>query len=178
MYGSKRRTKLNIKATPLSQEAYEKYGDVISIRSDVKPVSANLGFAKRYNFLSELKNLRPNHAEANLCFFHCDPMVSAPACTFEMKLLENHPKSTQVFIPMGVERYLVLVCLGGEKPDLSTLRAFLVNGSQGISYRPGVWHHPLVAMDRVSDFACLVFEDGSESDCSVVKLESSVQIDF
>lgn len=37
--------------------------------------------------------------------------------------------------------YVVIGCLNGkdDKPDLSTLRAFLATSSQGVSYDEGIW---------------------------------------
>ncbi len=163
-----------LRALPLTPEGYAAYGDVISARPDVKPASANLGSAARYNFLAPLENLRPKTAAPNLCVFRCQPLLKAPARTFAVTLLERHPYSTQAFIPMaGVERFLVLVSLGGTAPDLTTLRAFIATGGQGITYRPGVWHHPLVAIDRPSDFTCLIWEDGGAGDCDVVPLATA-----
>jgi ureidoglycolate lyase len=82
---------------------------------------------------------------------------------------------------MNAERYLVLVALGADRPDLATLAAFVATGAQGVSYRPGVWHHPMIALDDAIDFTCFVFEDGSAGDCVVASLPADerpvVQID-
>jgi allantoicase len=41
--------------------------------------------------------------------------------------------------------YVVIGCLNGndDKPDLSTLRAFLATSSQGVSYNEGIWRESL-----------------------------------
>ena len=169
----------SIRAVPLSAEGYRDYGDVISAEAGARSRSANMGTARRFNALAKLENRRPGKARPNLCVFRCEPQVRAPQTSFEIRLLEKHPFSTQAFIPMsGAERFLVVVCLGADKPDLSTLRVFLATGSQGITYRPGVWHHPLIAMDRRTDFACLIWEDGTSGDCEVVKLARSVRVEL
>lgn len=167
-----------MRAVALTPSLYKPYGEVIAARADVTPVAANLGFAKRYNRLAPLENLRPGDATANLCVFRCDPMLPAGRTRFDVKLLERHAGSTQVFVPMaGVTRYLVIVCLGGDAPDLGTLAAFVATGAQGISYKPGVWHHPLVAMDQGGDFACVVHENGEEDDCDVFNLSQVVPVE-
>ncbi|MBI4347200.1 MAG: ureidoglycolate lyase [Elusimicrobia bacterium] len=167
----------SVQAVSLTPRAYRAYGDVVSVRSDIRPRPANLGTADRYDQLAALENRRPRRAKPNLCLFHSRPQLARPKRTFEAKLLEKHPASTQVFIPMGAaRRYLVLVCLGGGSPDLSTFRAFVATGAQGVTYRPGVWHHPLIAMDRPTDFACLVWEDGTRGDTAVVRLPSPVLV--
>ncbi len=154
-------------AEPLSLEAYAPYGDVISAeRSDVPARPANQGTAARRDFLTDVRSSRPD-ATLNVCSFRCAPRLDWP---LPLALLEKHPASTQVFIPMNARRYLAVVALGGDSPDLSTLRAFVVSGATGVSYRPGVWHHPMIALDDRIDFTCLVWEDGSATDCAVQPL--------
>jgi ureidoglycolate lyase len=70
---------------------------------------------------------------------------------------------------MNASRYIALVALGGERPDLATLAAFVAEGPQGISYAPGVWHHPMLALDVETDFVVFVHEDGTDVDCVVVE---------
>lgn len=168
----------SVRAVSLNPRAYRAYGDVVSVRPDIRFRPANMGTADRYDWLAALENRRPRRAKPNLCVFHSRPQLTAPRRTFRAKLLEKHPDSTQVFIPMGgAKRYLVLVCLGGAAPELATLRAFVATGAQGITYRPGVWHHPLIAMDKTTDFACLVWEDGTKGDTRVVRLASPVSVE-
>ncbi len=167
-----------MRATELTQEAYCAYGGVIAAREDVRPRPANLGSAQRYDALAPLENRRPD-ATANLCVFRCEPQVPPGATRFDVRLLERHALSTQAFIPMsGVQRYLVIVCLGAATPDLATLKAFVATGAQGITYAPGIWHHPLVALDRRADFACLVWESGAAEDCEVVRLAAPVTVEI
>jgi ureidoglycolate lyase len=166
-----------LSATPLTIEAYREYGDLISARDDIAAVSCNGDTARKFNFAADLQNLRAQKAKPNFSFFRCKPQVESGQRQFEIRLLERHSFSTQVFIPMsGTERFLIVVARGGDRPDLSTLRAFVVSGQQGISYRPGIWHHPLVAMDKPSSFACLVWEDGTASDCEVLDLSPPLTI--
>ena len=77
--------------------------------------------------------------------------------------------------------YLVVVADGVEDdsaPDMSSLRVFEASSGQGVSYHPGVWHHPLIALDSETDFGCAVWEDGTDDDCDVVELEDSARIYF
>jgi ureidoglycolate lyase len=151
---------------PLTPEAYLPYGRVLMAnREDLTPRPANQGTALRYDHQCPLVDLRPGRSRANLTVFRCQPRTQEP---FALRLLERHPLSTQVFVPMNAGRYLVIVALGGERPEAPSLRAFLAHGTQGVSYHPGVWHHPMIALDAVTDFACLVWEDGSDADCDLV----------
>lgn len=162
---------------PLNSDAYRPYGDVIAARNSAQGMPANQGTALRHDDLAELINLRPESARMNICAFRSQPFQGA---TFEIKILEHHANSTQVFVPMNCpKRYLVIVALGnadGSAPDLSTLKAFWALPNQGITYRPGVWHHPLIALDRETDFACFVYEDGSSGDCKVHPITPSISI--
>jgi len=163
-----------IQAKPLNFEDYQNYGGVVSARDELKPFPVNQGTAQRFNHAATLENLRPGKAKPNLCVFRSDPVKNSP---FEIHLLEKHPYSTQTFIPMaGSKRFLVIVCLGDDNPDLNTLRAFVATNAQGISYKPGTWHHPLIALDETTDFACLVWEDGSAGDYTEKKLDSPIYV--
>ncbi|XXY18608.1 ureidoglycolate lyase [Sorangium sp. So ce216] len=164
-----------IAAQPLSPAAYAPYGDVIMASPHGqagKP--ANQGTARRFDHLAGIEDLRPGRAALNVSVFRCAPRSSFP---LPIALLEKHPGSTQAFVPMTARRYLVVVALGGDRPDLGTLAAFIAQGAQGITYRPGVWHHPMIALDAETDFVCLVWEDGSPGDCAVVELEEGERVE-
>jgi ureidoglycolate lyase len=150
----------SLRTQVLSSEAYAPFGRVIAASDVVAEKAANQGTARKFERLVPLENLRAG-ATANVSVFRCVPRT----VPFEIALLEKHPASTQIFVPMNAGRYLVVVAGGAERPDLSTLAAVEATGIQGISYAPGTWHHPLIALDSQTDFACLVFEDGTASDC-------------
>lgn len=152
-----------LSAEPLTPLAFAPFGAVISAdRGDVAGRAANQGSAIRQDFLTSIEDLRPGRARLNLSAFRCSPRGPFP---LELALLEKHPCSTQVFIPMNASRYVVVVAEGNDAPDLSTARAFIAGPTQGVSYPPGRWHHPMITLDNPTDFSCLVWEDGSSSDC-------------
>lgn len=146
-----------LEATPLDRTGYAPYGDVIEATEEWR--AANQGTARKSEWLADLVDTRG--ARANVSVFRCSPRP----LPFEIAMLEKHPGSTQVFVPMNARRYVVIVALGGDSPDLSTLRAFVAHGRQAVTYRPGVWHHPMIALDAETDFFCLVHEDGTSTDC-------------
>jgi ureidoglycolate lyase len=93
--------------------------------------------------------------------------------------LECHPYSSQAFFPLDVDRYLVIVCKddGTGSPDLSSLVAFRVKGTQAINYDVGTWHYGMATIGRPGLFAMLVFENGSPDDChfrSIAPVEVSL----
>ncbi|TPW21458.1 MAG: ureidoglycolate hydrolase [Elusimicrobia bacterium] len=162
-----------MRARRLTPEAYAPYGRIVAAAGGAK--DANMGTARRWDRLAPLVNKRAR-AKANLCVFRCKPFKGK---AFPVKLLERHAKSTQVFLPLaGAGRCLVIVAKGGAKPDLSTLAAFVMEGALGVSYHPGTWHHPMVALGKASDLACLVYEDGSKADCEVVALKAPAVVNL
>jgi ureidoglycolate lyase len=165
--------KMRFLSEPIDRAAYRPYGDLIAADESREFVFTNMGTAKRFNHLCDLKNLRPDEAKLNVCVFRCSPYsLEGRMNTLEIRLLERHAHSTQLFVPMSAaNRYLAVVALGNEAPDLSTLRAFLIEGSRAVSYHPGVWHHPMIALDKQLDFTCFVWEAQTPSDCEVVNLE-------
>jgi ureidoglycolate lyase len=162
-----------IRARVLSPDAYAPFGRVIEGSAAAPEKAANQGSARKFEHLLPLENLRAD-AKANVSVFRCTPRT----VPFEIALLEKHPLSTQMFVPMNAGRYLVVVARGDERPDLATLQVFEATGRQGISYAPGTWHSPLVALDSETDFACVVFEDGTAEDCveHAVALEDRILV--
>lgn len=151
---------------PLTSAAYEPYGKVIMASPRGEPGAvANLGTALRFDDVVHCTNGRPQSAALKTKVFRSSPV---PFEKRPLALLEKHPKSTQLFIPMNASRFIALVALGGDTPDLSTLKAFVAEGPQGISYGPGVWHHPMLTLDSQTDFVVFVHEDGTDEDCVVV----------
>jgi ureidoglycolate lyase len=159
-------------AVPLSAEAFAPFGRVVT--AGLQPGSpANQGTAVRFDFCAELASTRPQ-ARPNLAVFRSVPK-SLP---HEVLLLERHPCSTQVFIPMIVSRYLVCVAptLPDGGPDVALLRAFLCGPGQGVAYATGTWHHPMVALDAPGEFTMLAWEDGTPLDCEVRELAERIRV--
>lgn len=157
---------------PLTAEAFAPFGRVVSAGL-TSGISANQGSAVRFDHCAPLINTRPA-ATPNLTVFRSTPR----RLPLDMTLLERHACSTQVFVPMVVSRYFV--CVGPTAadgtPDLSQLRAFVCAPGQGIAYAPGVWHHPMVALDAPAEFAMLVWEDGSPVDCELFHLPQPIRV--
>lgn len=159
-------------AQPLTAAAFAPFGDVISVDGRLGK-DANQGTAQRFDFCAKFATSRPG-AKHNLAVFRAQPR----ALPLKVELVERHPCSSQAFLPLSVSRYLVCVApnLPDGKPDLQGLKAFVVPGTVGINYHQGTWHHPMVALDRESDFAMLAWEDGSPSDCELHPLDGSLVV--
>ena len=162
-----------IEAPLLTREAFLPFGDVVlAHRDDITPVMVNFGTAARRNHAGSLENTRP-HALPNLASFCCEPWSRFPVVAESM---EKHPCSSQLFVPMKVERYLVVVAPGTDAPELDGLRAFVALPGQGVIYGPGVWHMPLIVFGTPAEFVMFVWEDRTPQDCVVAKLSERVEI--
>ena len=148
-------------ALPLTRDLFAPFGDVVSTRAD-GGAAANQGTAVRFNHAAQLHNARAD-AKPNLAVFRSAPQP----LPFTVRLLERHPHSTQVFLPLVCARFLVCVAPTAQDggPDLTQLRAFVAGPGVGVNYRAGTWHHPIVALDSPAEFAMLAWEDGTEGDC-------------
>lgn len=80
--------------------------------------------------------------------------------------VEHHPHASQVFLPIGVSRYLVTVMPSTEAgaPDTAGAVAFVVPGTVGVAYRPGVWHTGIAVLDNEASFAVLMWRGREDDD--------------
>ena len=80
--------------------------------------------------------------------------------------VECHPHATQLFLPMGVSRYLVTVMPSDDTgaPDPGRAIAFVVPGCMGVAYRPGTWHAGIATLDAEGSFVVLMWRGGSDDD--------------
>ena len=54
----------------------------------------------------------------------------------KINMLENHPFSSQVFLPFNATGFLVLVAPIGNKPKIDLIEIFKVSGGDGINFNP------------------------------------------
>ncbi len=144
---------LGLATAPIEESTFAPYGQVLS----------DPGAESRRDHAAQLSNGRPG-AGINLGVTRAQPPVQLP---IEVIKMERHPLSSQAFLPLDCDRYLVIVAKpqGADgPPDLATLRAFIVPGHVGINYDAGTWHFPLTCLDRPSTFALLMYMDGGPQD--------------
>jgi ureidoglycolate lyase len=73
-------------------------------------------------------------------------------------------------------RYVIVVAPAGAF-DAARMRAFWTEGWQGVNYAKGVWHHPLLALGRVSDFV-VIDRGGDEPNCDEIALAEPWRLDM
>lgn len=151
---------------PLTQEAFAPYGQVIEVSDSATHYSINDGNTERYHDLARLDPGPDGHAIVSI--FRGLPR-SLP---FEVSMMERHPLGSQAFIPMSGQPYLVVVAGAGDGPTTAeSVKVFHCTGDQGVNYDTGVWHHPLLALNTVSDFI-VIDRSGPHPNCDIVQLDT------
>jgi ureidoglycolate lyase len=131
---------IRIPVKPLSREGFAPFGDVIET-DGARHYPINAGYAERYHDLARIETTAEG-GRPLLSIFRAKPFP----LPLHIKVMERHPISSQAFMPMGKAKFLIIVAERSKKPEVGDLRAFVTNGRQGINYRPGTWHHPLISL--------------------------------
>ena len=129
----------------LSAEGFAAYGDVLDSRG------APTGFAN--NGTVELhRDIAAIDVSADGGRV-CVSVVRAKgrALPFRIEVMESHPLGSQAIAPLGTASMLIVVAPAGPL-DPDHIVAFRASGRQGVIYRRGVWHHPLITLNSDGDF--------------------------
>ena len=154
---------LCLTTAPLTASSFAAFGDVIETEGRAHyPINA--GTAQRYNDLARVE-VTASGGRPLISILLAEP-VAPP---LRLRLMERHPLSSQAFIPLSSTPFLIVVAPPGVL-DVERIRAFRSNGSQGINYRTGTWHHPLLALERRSGFL-IVDRGGEGGNCDEISVE-------
>ena len=153
----------------LTCENFAVFGDVIEVNDNTKNFSINDGFTQRYHDLAEVDVTQKN-GRTLINIFRSTPLQQP----VKIKMMERHPLSSQAFIPMGQQPFLVVVAPKGEF-DVTKIEVFLALSNQGVNYHKGTWHHYCLALHQVSDFI-VVDRGGAGDNCDAIQLDGSLVI--
>lgn len=157
---------IEIKTAPLTREAFAPFGDVIETEgSETYPI--NDGFATRYHDLARVDVVEAG-GRPLINVFRARPWPQP----IRVRMMERHPLSSQAFVPLGNRPFLVLVGPAGDDLGPEQLRAFLTNGRQGVNYRRGTWHHPLLVLEEEADFV-VVDRGADDVNCDIIHFDES-----
>jgi ureidoglycolate hydrolase len=133
---------------PLDAALFEPFGAVIGPESPESP--------------------RLNRAPGNLGFLWIQKALEFPRQAYvgslryyyrgtRCEFLQKHPESTVVLIPLGYAPSVIYVAIddGRDRPDLTTVRAFLLEGGRGVILHRGIWIRYAYPLGRFADFAYL-----------------------
>lgn len=129
---------------PLTREHFAPFGDVIEMHNAQRRL-INGGHATRYHDLAAIDAAAAG-GKAILSLFAATPYMKP----IQIDVLECHPLGSQAFFPATLslgDTWLVVVAGGSAQgPDLATIRCFRAQNDQGVNYRAGCWHHPLLVL--------------------------------
>lgn len=150
-----------IVAKPLTREAFAPFGEVIDTEgADSFPI--NQGRTERFHALATVELLGEG-GRGILSIFRGQPLEP-----LEISLMERHPLGSQAFVPMHDRAFLAVVAPPGDFNE-AAVQVFLASGSQGVSYRAGTWHAPLLPLEANSDYL-VVDRQGPGNNCDEVTL--------
>lgn len=138
-----------LRVEALTRDAFAPFGDVIAFGMAAKAFPINGGTTMRHHALARVE---VGTGQGLISLARAEPR----ALPFAVTMLERHPLGSQAFIPLSKTPYLVVVAESPEHPP----RCFLAAHGEGVHYRAGTWHHPLIALERISDF--LIVDRGGE----------------
>jgi ureidoglycolate lyase len=132
---------------------------------------------------------QPGHRSFYSDSLHQRPETSAPVLhvnnvpesrlPLAVSQVERHPHAAQCFFPIDVARYLVMVmpsdAAGLPRTDLA--RGFVLPGTMGVIYSPGVWHLGATVLDRPGHFTVLMWRGGPLQDDDFRKITPLTLID-
>jgi ureidoglycolate lyase len=143
---------MEIVPQPLTREAFAPFGDVIDMPTD----------AGRFYHDDALGTLRPAAAPSLSVALKAE----TPDRPLKSEMMERHEFSSQTFIPVDVGRWLIVVAphaaTGG--PDMTAARAFVADGTVGVTYKANTWHHGLTTLDRPGRFAVFMWKAGTKDE--------------
>ena len=158
-----------LKPQVLTREAFAPFGDAIEVSDATFHGTFNRGTAEVYADVANV-DVSAEGGRAIIDIYRCTPLDTP--VTIEM--MERHPLSSQAFIPMGDNPYLVVVAPRGEF-DASKLQAFLAQSHQGVNFRTGTWHHFCLALKGISDFL-VIGRDGEGDNEDEVSLSAEERV--
>ena len=141
-------------AEPLTLLGFEPFGQVIEPDNADSIRLINGGTTTRFHDLARV-DVAAADGRPLINIFRGKPFV----LPVEIKMMERHPLGSQAFMPLHDRPFLVVVA-PDENGKPGHPRAFVARGGQGVNYDRNVWHHPLIALEDMSDF--LVVDRGGE----------------
>lgn len=137
---------LELALTHPTRAAFAPFGEIIT-PSAVDPTTVNAGSARRYSDLAAI-DVADGGGQVGVSIFVAQPR----SATVTVEVLERHPLGSQLFMPLGLFAYAVVVAAGEPPFACGELTAFHITDGSGVNYRKGVWHMPLCALGKEGPF--------------------------
>ncbi len=143
---------------PPTKEAFAPFGDVIETDGS-DHFMINNGSTMRFHRLADVQTAQPED-KAIISIFRAEALPMP----LTIGMLERHPLGSQAFVPLLGNPFLIVVAPVGDEPESEATRAFVSNGRQGVNYHRGVWHHPVLTIEKRDDFL-VVDRSGEGNNC-------------
>ncbi|QSP95354.1 ureidoglycolate lyase [Marinobacter salinisoli] len=154
-----------LRVQPLTPDAFAAFGQIIE-RDASRAFPINQGRTERFHALAQVEALGEG-AQGILSIFRGQPLEP-----LVITMMERHPQGSQAFVPMNGQAFLAVVAPPGEL-DESRVEGFLVQGHQGVNYRAGTWHAPLLPLEPDSDYL-VVDRQGPGNNCDEQTLSQPI----
>jgi ureidoglycolate lyase len=151
-------------AEPLSASAFAAFGDVAE-----RPVRER----RRYLPTGEGRT-----EEASIFSCWISSAARLGALPLRITTMERHPYSAQTFIPLGTSQYLAIVCSAGPDhlPDIATLRCFIAEPHQSVTFARNTWHHPMTVLGQAMEFVVAMGTTGRQDDDVFMAVDTEVYV--
>jgi len=161
---------ITLKAVPLTSERFAPYGEVIETSRN----AADAMNAARFERFDDLCNVDLiNDGRVAVSIARCRTPTSLP---LRLDMVERHPLGSQAFIPLSPCKMVIVVAPPEESVDAGALRAFVSNGRQGINYRRGTWHMPLISFTAGQEYL-IIDRGGDEPNCEEHTLDDAIYLE-
>ena len=154
-----------IRLRELTPAAFAPFGDVLAAPPEVGGRAFFSAGLTTGSGAGEGPSLHVNHVAA------ASPPIRAVR-------LERHPRTSQTFVPLDAARYVVLVAESNAdgEPDPARMHGFVAPGDVGVTYRAGLWHHGMIALDRPGRFAVLWWRGDGDTHTEFAELADPPQL--
>ena len=153
-----------IRPGPLTAAAFAGFGDVVAAGGVSELI--NRGTSRLFADLARI-DVTIDGGRPRVSIYRSDPFELPLVIT----MLERHPLSSQLFMPLNGEPFLIVVAPAAENLAPAAVRAFVTDGHQGVNYRRGTWHHALIALGQPSEFL-VVDRAGDGKNCDETYFEA------
>ena len=133
---------MNLNIKEINKENFSKFGQLISTKN-IKSENINADTTKGFFDIVNIEILG-NDNECRINIFNAQKRHFP----LEINMLENHPFSSQAFIPLQKTTFIVVVAPISEIPNLNSIEAFIIPSEEGVNFLPKVWHFPLIAIEN------------------------------
>ena len=155
---------------PLDPNAFAPFGDVL-IRPDHPPTRD----LRDYRYWDKIATLSFSNDPVDLAYLtlHHRPL--------RLTQMERHRKASQTFIPLSQTPCIFALAPAHESkqtgpPDIEVIRAFIIEGQNGVNLHPGTWHWSMFPLEETADFIMVVRRDTIVDDQEIVELEGEVEL--